>query len=64
MVCDGEVKEAWFFSGSKALGDRRGCYQDRGAGPLVRLSVYTADADVLGCRLKGRGSRPLLHKSS
>ena len=63
-VYDGEVKEAWFFSGSEALRGDGAVTKLAGLGPLVRLSVYTADADVLGCRLKGRGSRPLLHKSS
>ena len=63
-VYDGKVKDAWFFSGSEALRGDGAVNKIAGLGPLVRLSVYTADADVLGCRLKGRGSRPPLDKST
>ena len=64
MVCDGQVKEAWFFSDSEALSGGGAVNRIAGLDPLVRLSVYTADADVLGYRIKGNCSRPLLHKSS
>ena len=62
-VYDGEIKDVWFFGGSEALRGDGAVNKITRLGPLVRLSVYTADADVLGCRLKGRGSTPLLDKS-
>lgn len=61
-VYDGEIKEAWFFSGSEALRGDRAVTKIAELDLLVKLSVYTADVETLvngvsSCALKGRGSR-------
>ena len=61
-VYDGEIKEAWFFSGSEALRGDRAVTKIAELDLLVKLSVYTADVETLvngvsSCALKGRGNR-------